>query len=198
MKTEVCHTFFPILFLTLPGRAGVPSHQGTSGYPSRYQGEQHPDRRWCLGGNFVVQLEANAKDTSGLYTGDISDTSHLISMPDNLTHSSLAGDTVKLADFGCSKRTDETLTCLGFTEQALRRRFRPWDLSLNFAHMVGAKFHGSTAFGLSIHPLQFSFLPICLSRHTMRGSIPWMAPEVVLGRCLEAVIVQRCGVQGAT
>ena len=109
----------------------------------------------------------------------------------NLTHSSLAGDTVKLADFGCSKRTDETLTCLGFTEQALRRRFCPWDLSLNFAHMVCAKFHGSTAFAPSIHPLQFSLLPICLSRHTMRGSIPWMAPEVVL-RCDTNMDCSRC------
>ncbi len=52
MKTEGCHSFVPILFLTLLGRPGVSSHQGTSGYPSRYQGEQHPDRRWCLGGNW--------------------------------------------------------------------------------------------------------------------------------------------------
>lgn len=135
------------------------------------------------GWKFVAQLEATQK-THQVFTLV---TSAIAAMAFdfgayNLTHSSLAGDTVKLADFGCSKRTDETLTCLGFTEQALRRRFRRWDLSLNFAHMVGAKFHGSTAFS---NPLQFSLLPICLSRHTMRGSIPWMAPEVVLGRCLE-------------
>ena len=151
--------------------------------------------RW----KFVAHLEATQK-TRQVFTLVTSAIAAMAFDFDayNLTHSSLAGDTVKLADFGCSKRTDETLTYLGFTQQALRRRFRPWDLSLNFAHMVGAKFHGSTAFAPSIHPLQFSLLPICLSRHTMRGSIPWMAPEVVLGRCLEAVIVQRCGVQGAT
>ena len=67
MKTKGCHTFFPIRFLTLPGRAGVPSHQGTSGYPSRYQGEQHPDRRWCLGENLSHNWKPHKRHIRSLH-----------------------------------------------------------------------------------------------------------------------------------
>lgn len=108
----------------------------------------------------------------------------------NLTHSSLAGDTVKLADFGCSKRTDETLTCLGFTEQASRRRFRPWDL-WHVGTYGGAKFHGSTAFAPSI--AVFTPSDLLVKAHHARIH-PLDGTRGGIGTLPEAVIVQRCGV----